>query len=99
VNKLEFVKKINEQSLNRLSGLVIRSNSTRVPKKLNEPSLNIQYSVWLGSITALMSTSCPYMCVCEHVQACVYIYNMCAYIMPNISHIPKDSKLFLYIIF
>jgi hypothetical protein len=59
VNKLEFVKKITEHSLNRLSGSVISSSSTRVRKKLNEPSLNIQYSARLGSITALkVSPNC-----------------------------------------
>jgi DNA-dependent RNA polymerase auxiliary subunit epsilon len=53
VNKLEFVKKINEQSLNKLSGLVISSSSTHVRKKLNKLSLHIQYSTQLSSITVL----------------------------------------------
>jgi hypothetical protein len=56
VNKLEFVKKINEQSLNRLSGSMISLSSARVPKKkLNEPNLNIQYSARLNSISTLVA--------------------------------------------
>jgi hypothetical protein len=41
MNKPEFVRKINEQDLNRLSSLVISSSSVHVRKKLNELNLNI----------------------------------------------------------
>jgi hypothetical protein len=41
VNKLEFVRKINKQSSNKLSSSVI---SSHIRNKLNESSLNLQYS-------------------------------------------------------
>lgn len=44
MNKFEFVRKINEQILNKLSSSVINSNLVRVRKKLNELNLNIEYS-------------------------------------------------------
>jgi hypothetical protein len=48
VNKFELIQKINEQSLYMLSSSVINLNLALVrTKKLNEQSLNIQYSTQL----------------------------------------------------